>query len=71
MHYHFFFIIAASTEAGNCNDGEIRLVGGANITLGRVEICINSAWGAVCNNLFGTREAIVICRQLGFNPLSE
>ena len=46
-------------------------MGGANVTLGRVEVCINNAWGTVCNNHYGTREATVICRQLGFDTLSE
>ena len=64
-------LIASSTEIGNCEDGAIRLVGGANITLGRVEVCMNNAWGAVCNNLFGTREAKVICGQLGFDSSSN
>ena len=46
-------------------------MGGANVTLGRVEVCINNAWGTVCNNHYGTREATVICRQLGFDASSE
>ena len=55
-----------STVTGNCSDGEVRLVGGGNSTLGRVEVCLNDAWGTVCNTRFGTREAQVICRQLNF-----
>lgn len=56
--------IASSTEAANCIDGDVRLVGGVNITLGRVEVCLNSAWGTVCQNRFGARDAKVICRQM-------
>lgn len=59
--------IDSGITAGNCNDGEIQLVGGQNITLGRVEVCVNNAWGTVCNSRFGTNEARVICRQLQFN----
>ena len=51
----------------NCTDGDVQLVGGANATLGRVEVCINNAWGAVCNSRFGTNDATVVCRQLGFS----
>ena len=55
--------------AGNCVDGEVRLVDGAvdemNHTLdGRVEICFNNAWGTVCDNFFHTIDAQVTCDQL-------
>ena len=41
------------------------LVDGADSSEGRVEICINNAWGTVCDNQFGTTDAKVICAQLG------
>jgi len=58
-----------STEYGNCSHGDVRL---ANYTdneemhtrEGRVEICINNAWGAVCDNLFDSTDAGVFCNQL-------
>ena len=53
-----------STPPGNCTEGELRLMGGANLAEGRVEICINNAWGTVCDNRFRMEEALVICRQL-------
>ena len=31
----------------DCEDGEIRLVGGSTVLEGRVEVCINNAWGGV------------------------
>ena len=37
-----------------------------NTTNGRLEICINNAWGAVCNDdLFGVHDAQVACQQVG------
>lgn len=51
----------------DCEDGDVNLVGGANSTLGRLEVCINKAWGTVCNKRFGTNEALVVCQQLGFS----
>ena len=54
-----------STPYANCTNGELRLVGGANESEGRVEICINNAWGAVCDSGFTKEEAKVVCRQLG------
>ena len=41
-------------------------MGGTNVTEGRVEICINKAWGTVCDTYWDNREAQVACRQLGF-----
>ena len=49
---------------GNCNDGDLQLVNGTE-TMGRLEICINNAWGTVCSNGFGRTEAAVACTQLG------
>ena len=50
----------------NCTDGELRLIGGTNATLGAVQGCMNNAWGSVCNDGFSTNDATVVCRQLGF-----
>ena len=40
-------------------------MGGNNGAEGRVEICINNAWGSVCESGFTREEATVVCRQLG------
>ena len=48
-------------------NGDIRLCGGVNDTEGRVEICYNSTWGTVCDNMWGPTNAGVACRQLGFS----
>ena len=31
-----------------------------------MEICNNGIWGTVCDNFWGTADAQVACRQLGF-----
>ena len=54
-----------TTPVGQCGDGALRLVGGDNPLEGRVEICINNAWGTICDNTFDQDDADVICRQLG------
>lgn len=50
----------------NCTQGSTRLVRGSIAREGTVEICVNGFWGAVCDNGWDSREAQVICHQLGF-----
>ena len=54
--------------AGNCQTGSLRLGNNtviANTSEGRVEICINNAWGTICDDLFGRMDAAVVCGSLG------
>ena len=48
-----------------CTEGEVRLVGGANYTEGRVEICLNNEWGTVCDQMWDDTDVRIVCRQLG------
>ena len=32
-----------------------------------MEICINNAWGTVCDTFFGAADAAVVCRGLGLS----
>jgi deleted-in-malignant-brain-tumors protein 1 len=50
-----------------CVTGDLRLLGGSALYEGRVEICNNNVWGTVCDDSWGTNDAIVVCRQLGFS----
>ena len=39
---------------------------------GRVEVCINNAWGTVCDNFFGQEDAETVCASIGgFNRAGE
>ena len=55
----------------NCTDGQIRLRGGTTVREGRVEICISGVWGTICDTFWDSREARVVCRQLGFLSIGE
>lgn len=48
-----------------CEDGDIRVVGGETVLEGRVEVCLNRAWGTVCSRGFTEDEAHTVCTQLG------
>lgn len=52
----------------NCSDGDVMLMRGNEVTQfeGRVEVCINNAWGTVSLQNFDILEVEVVCRQRGF-----
>ena len=58
--------------ASFCEAGAIRLRNGSQITqmAGRIEICINNQWSAVCSNGWSDIDAAVVCRQLGQSTIT-
>lgn len=52
---------------GVCEDGDLRLADGTTEYEGRVEVCVGEQWGNVCLDQWDSREAMVACRQLGYN----
>lgn len=58
------------SNAGNCQEGDVRFQGGNATTSGYVEICHKNVWGAVCNHMWSASDAQVVCTQLGLSMLS-
>ena len=55
-----------SLPSAACTYGNVQLVGGTTPYDGRVELCINNAWGTVCDDSWNSADATVVCRQLGY-----
>lgn len=53
-------------KTADCEEGEVRLEDGRDISNGRVEICQHGIWGSVCSIEWDINDTIVVCRQLGF-----
>lgn len=51
-----------------CSNGDVRLMDGNRVGVGRVEMCLGGIWSAHCGfRGWNNADAQVICRQLGFN----
>ena len=63
----FYYSIALTVaNYSNCTDGDVRLVGGVSKYQGRVEVCLNRAWGTVCAySSWSSQDAKVVCHQIG------
>ena len=59
----FLFVAAV---LGGCVDNDLRLIDGATMYEGVVEVCRNNVWGLITANDFGNTEAQQLCIQLGF-----
>lgn len=61
-----FTTLAPNTAFASCETGSVRLQNGMTNLEGRLEVCINGAWGTVCERGFSSDDATVVCTSLGF-----
>ena len=62
----FLYIELCCKLSAPCNNGDVRLADGNIANEGRVEICIDNVWGTVCDDVFTSVDAQVVCGQLGY-----
>nr|XP_054756229.1 deleted in malignant brain tumors 1 protein-like isoform X2 [Lytechinus pictus] len=51
---------------GDGKEGEIRLADGPTPNQGRIEIFHGGEWGTICDDSWNVNNAMVVCRQLGY-----
>ena len=49
-----------------CTDGNVNLTGSSVQYAGRVEICDNNQWSIMCGSDWTLKNALVVCKQLGY-----
>ena len=47
-------------------EGAVQLINGESRFEGLVEVCDSGEWKSVCSNMWGSEEAGIVCRQIGF-----
>ena len=57
-----------------CENGAVRLNTNRNArgsAAGRVEVCNLHSWGTVCDDDWGFKDGLVVCRQLGWRGVGK
>ena len=64
--------LLADAQSDNCSHGDVWIASRIDDTTtlsseGRLEVCVNGVWGTVCDLRFGTGDAEVACKQMGYD----
>ena len=66
LYRDIYFLIYVACQTGN-----LRLQGSSIQGRGRVEVCIGNVWGTICDNLWNSADASVVCKQLGYSRFGK
>ena len=67
MYAHKLPIKLIQPHTATCSDGDLKLVGGASETEGRLEVCFNRRWGTIDGDGWTHTDTQVACKQLGYS----
>ena len=67
LHLCVIVINSTTSYTAECEDGDIKLVGGASEVEGRLEICFNKRWTTIDGDGWTHTDTEVACRELGFS----
>ncbi|XP_048585093.1 deleted in malignant brain tumors 1 protein [Nematostella vectensis] len=63
--------LVCRSETRNTPEIPVRLMDGADLTEGRVEVMYKREWGAICDDMWDMRDGHVVCRMLGFDSATS
>ena len=63
----YLYILVPIVHYANCSNGQLRLSGGSSPLDGRLEICYNNVWFAMCYTYSSLANQKVICEALGYS----
>lgn len=68
LHLHHKKFTTGEEELSDCEDGDLKVVGGRSSGEGLLKIYYQKMYGTICGNNWDiVTDSVVACRQLGFN----
>ena len=62
-----YLLLLFSAPSSQIPSVTVKLVGGMTRTQGRVLVNYNGIYGSICDDSWDDRDAMVVCRMLGFS----
>ena len=62
-----YIVFPSHSRVAHPTPFQVRLIGGSNDAEGRVEVLNGGSWGTICDYSWDLRDAMVVCRMIGFD----